>query len=129
MDIQEKVAYWRTIAASNWKTATHLFQGRRHAHALFFGHFYLEALLKALIVYRTGRDAPYGHKLFALAQEAGLQLDEKQHDVLTRATAYNIKMRYPDERLLQYKRLNRRFTEVELKEIRRIGKWIESQIK
>ncbi len=44
-------------------------------------------------------------------------------------TAYNIKTRYPDERLLFYKRLNRKFTEAELNEIRRIGKWIASQIK
>ncbi len=125
----DKVAYWKTIATQNWKTTTHLFETRRYAHALFFGHFYLEALLKALIVHRTGQDAPYGHKLYALALHAGLNLTEKQHDLLTRVTAYNIKTRYPDERLLFYKRLNRRFTEAELNEIHRIGRWIASQIK
>ncbi len=65
----------------------------------------------------------------ALALQAGLILTKEQHDLLTRVTVYNIKTRYPDERLLFYKRLNRKFTEAELNEIRRIGRWIASQIK
>lgn len=125
----DQVAYWKTIAMQNWKTTTHLFKTRRYVHALFFGHFYLEALLKALIVHRTGRNAPYGHKLYALALQAGLILTKEQHDLLTRVTAYNIKTRYPDERLLFYRRLNRKFTEAELNEIHRTGKWIASYIK
>lgn len=129
MNVREHVNYWTTLAASNWKTANTLFEKRRYPHALFFGHLYLETLLKALIVQRRGKHAPFGHKLFLLAQKAGLVLSEEQHDLFTRVTAYNIRTRYPDQRFQLYKRLNRKFTESELKEIRRIGNWIASQIK
>ncbi len=125
----DQVAYWKTIAAQNWKTTTRLFKARRYVYASLFAHSYLEALLKALIVHRTGQDAPYGHKLYALALQAGLIITKEQHDLLTRLTAHYIKRFYPDERLLSYKRLNGKLTEAELNEIRRIGKWIASQIK
>jgi HEPN domain-containing protein len=128
MDINEHVNYWTTLAASDWKAARNLFNTRSYPQALFYAHLYLEKLLKALIVQRTGKHAPYGHKLYTLAQKAGLALTEEQHDLLTRVTAYNIKTRYPDQRLALYKRLNRKFTESEMKEIGRIGKWIVSQI-
>lgn len=128
MQTTDQIKYWTITAADDWKTVRHLFQGRRYPQALFFAHLYLEKLLKALIVQHTGKEAPYGHKLYALALKANLTLDETQHDLLTRATAYNIVTRYPDQRLALYKRLNRKFTEAELKEIHRIGKWIASHI-
>lgn len=128
MVVNTQVKYWKTLAASNWKTANNLCETRRHVHALFFGHLYLEALLKALIVRRTGKYAPFGHRLYPLALKAGLEPTEEQHELLTRFTAYNIITRYPDERLALYKRFDRKFTQAELKEIRRMGKWIASHI-
>ncbi len=128
-DINTQIKYWKTLATDNLKTANSLFEKQRYMHALFFGHLYLEALLKALIVHRTHKDAPFGHKLYTLALKAGLELTETQHDLLTRFTAYNITTRYPDQRLLLYKRFDRKFTQAELKEIRRMGKWIASHLK
>lgn len=128
-DANTQIKYWKTLAADNLKTANSLFAKRRYMHALFFGHFYLEALLKALVVHRTQKDAPFGHKLYLLATHAGLELDETQHDLLTRVTAYNITTRYPDQRLLLYKRFDQKFTQTELKAIRRMGKWIASLLK
>jgi hypothetical protein len=58
-----------------------------------------------------------------------LQLTEEQHDLLTRFTAYNIATRYPDQRLALYKRFDRKFAQGELKEIRRMGKWLASHLK
>ncbi|MCX7838170.1 MAG: HEPN domain-containing protein [Anaerolineae bacterium] len=128
-DVSTQIKYWKTLAADNWRTATSLFEKQRYMHALFFGHLYLEALLKALIVHRTQKDAPFGHKLYTLALKAGLKLTDEQHDLLTRFTAYNITTRYPDQRLLLYKRFDREFTQIELKQIRRMGKWIASHLK
>ncbi len=127
--VNSQIKYWKTLAKDNWKTASSLFEKQRYMHALFFGHLYLEALLKALIVHRTQKDALFGHKLYTLALKAGLELTEEQHDLLTRFTAYNITTRYPDQRLLLYKRFDRKFTYAELKEIHRMGKWITSHLK
>ena len=128
-DIHTQIKYWKTLATDDLKTANSLFEKRRYMHALFFGHLYLEALLKALIVQRTEEDAPFGHKLYTLALKASLELTEEQHDLLTSFTAYNIITRYPDQRLLVYKRFDRKSTQAELKEIRRMGKWIASHLK
>ncbi|MBI5034261.1 MAG: HEPN domain-containing protein [Chloroflexi bacterium] len=114
-DINTQIKYWKTLANVNLKTANSLFEKRRHMHALFFGHLYLEVLLKALIVQHTYKDAPFGHKLYTLALKAALEINEAQHDLLTRFTAYNITARYPDQRLLLYKRFDRKFTQAELK--------------
>jgi HEPN domain-containing protein len=128
-DASTQIKYWKTLANDNLKTANSLFEKRRYMHALFFGHLYLEALFKALIVHRTQKDAPFGHKLYTLALKAGLGITDEQHDLLTRFTAYNITTRYPDQRLVLYKRFDRQFTQAELKEIRRMGKWIASHLK
>lgn len=129
MDIDARIKYWTGSAAHDIKAARHLFDTRDYPHALFFGHLYLEKLLKALIVRRSQRDAPYGHKLYTLALKADLELTERQHDLLTRATAYNLATRYPDQRLSMYKRFNRKFTQAELDEIQKMGRWIESHLK
>jgi HEPN domain-containing protein len=120
-DTNAQIKYWKTLATGNWKTAASLMDKRRYMHALFFGHLYLEALIKALIVQHTGIDAPFGHKLYWLALNAGLELTEEQHNLLTRFTAYNITTRYPDQRLALYKRFDHRYTQAELKEMRRMG--------
>lgn len=126
-DASTQIKYWKTLANDNLKTANSLFEKQRYMHALFFAH--LEKLLKALVVQRTEKDAPFGHKLYTLALKAGLALSEEQHDLMTRFTAYNITTRYPDQRLLLYKRFDRKFSQAELKEIRKMGKWITSHLK
>lgn len=97
MNVDKVVQYWTESAAEDWPVAKNLLDSGAHQYALFFGHLYLEKLLKALVVSRTGRHAPRTHNLLFLAERAGLSISPQQHEVLLRVTAYNIDTRYPDE--------------------------------
>ncbi len=129
MDIQESANYWKASALSDWKATRALFEKRRYPQCLFFGHLYLEKMLKAVIVHRTRTHAPYGHKLLLLAEIAGLDLSPELRRLLVEVTASNLETRYPEEQATLYHKFNRRYCDVWLREIRRIGKWLESFLK
>lgn len=116
------VTYWTIAADDDWKSVGVAFRGRDYVKALFWGHLYLEKLLKAVITKQTGKHAPYGHKLPTLAQKAKLKLSQDQIAFFERVTDYNIKARYPDYEMELKKRATRSFTQSELAEIERYGK-------
>jgi len=123
------VRYWLKTASTDWKTAHHLFEKRDYVNALFFGHLYLEKLLKAAAVQHTQSAAPWGHKLVKLADTANLALTPEQTALLARITEYNIKARYPDWKFEFYKTCTKKFCQNELGEIEGFAKWLRKQIK
>lgn len=122
------VRYWLITADDDLKSIRICFRARDYVKALFWGHLYLEKLLKAVITKQTGKHAPYGHKLSTLAQKAKLKLTPDQIAFLERVTDYNIKARYPDYEMELKKRATRSFTQSELAEIERYGKWFKSML-
>ena len=96
MEYEEVVQYWLTAAADDLKAAEHLYQARDYTHALFIAHLYLEKTLKALVVRRTGHQAPASHNLRYLSGKGSLALNAEQLAFLARVTEYAIKTRYPD---------------------------------
>jgi HEPN domain-containing protein len=129
VDIQESVDYWRASALSDWKAARALFEKRRYPQALFFGHLYLEKMLKAVIVHRTRTHAPYGHRLAQLAETARLEISPELRRLLVEVTAFNLETRYPEEQVKLYHKYNRKYCEGWLREIRKVGKWLESLLR
>lgn len=87
MNVDKVVQYWTESAAEDWPVTKHLLDSGAYQYALFFGHLYLEKLLKAMVVSRTGRHAPRTHNLLFLAERAGLAVSPQQHEVLLRVTA------------------------------------------
>ena len=98
MNVDQVVQYWLESAREDWPVAEHLLASKDYHYALFFGHLYLEKLLKALVVQTTGKHAPRTHNLSFLAARAGLAVPKDKQDLLLRVTAYNLETRYPDER-------------------------------
>jgi HEPN domain-containing protein len=129
VDVDEVVQYWLDLAEADWPVAEHLFVSGDYHYALFFGHLYLEKLLKALVVKATGEHAPRTHNLLFLAERAGLAVSEDKCDILVRVTGYNIETRYPEERMEARKRYTREYSEAELKVIRGVGEWLRSELK
>ncbi len=129
MNVQRVIDYWRKTSAADWKAAQSLFEKRSYPHALFFGHLYLEKILKAVVVHRTGAHAPYGHKLVALAEKAGLKITPEFRKFLVEVTDYNLETRYPENQARLYKKFTRKYCKTWLKEIRTVGKWLESLLK
>jgi HEPN domain-containing protein len=126
MNANEVVQYWLELAEDDWPVVERLFASGDYHYALFFGHLYLERLLKAVIVKKTGEHAPRLHNLTRLAESAGLIATEAQREVLVRVTAYNLETRYPEERFSARKRYTEEYTKAELDTIQEIGKWLKS---
>ena len=129
MNVDEVVQYWLELAEEDWPVAEHLLVSGDYHYALFFGHLYLEKLLKALVVSVTKQHAPRTHNLLFLAERADLTLSEDKRDMLMRVTAYNIETRYPEERAAARRRYTREYTEAELKVIHEVGEWLKSKLK
>jgi HEPN domain-containing protein len=129
MDVSEIVRYWLATAADDLVAAEHLFEAQDYTHALFFGHLYLEKLLKAQVVRQTRQHAPLSHNLRYLAEKGKLDLTQSQGSFLVRVTEYSIKTRYPDMDLQFRRQCTREFCQAELKQIREFGTWIEQTIR
>ncbi len=75
MNVEEVIQYWLASAEDDMMVAQHLYEVGDYPQALFFGHLYLDKLLKALVVQETGTHAPYKHNLALLAKAAGINVD------------------------------------------------------
>ena len=129
MNVDEVVQYWVELAIADWPVVNHLFASSDYNYALFFGHLYLEKLLKALVVKATQQHAPRTHNLPLLAERAGLTVSEDRRDLLVRVTGYSIESRYPEDHLGARKRYTREYCEREIEAIREVGQWLKSELK
>lgn len=62
-DTTKTVAYCIDGAKYDLGVATAMLKARKFPYALFMGHLALEKLLKALVVKRTKKHAPFSHSL------------------------------------------------------------------
>lgn len=102
-DLDTLVQYWLTNAQEKRATMAHLYEGKRYADALFFGHLVLECALKALVVQATRDHAPRTHNLPKLAAQTGAPFDDAALRLLTEANEFNQEGRYPDHKFSFYK--------------------------
>lgn len=129
MDVESVVLSWKEGARQKWRAARHAFQTRDYAESLFWGHLYIEKLLKALVVHRTGKHAPPIHKLTQLAEIAKLDLTPEMTQLLIEITTFNTETRYTEEKAELKAKFTRAYCQKWLKEIGKVGKWLESQFK
>jgi HEPN domain-containing protein len=103
------VEYWKKTAEYDYDTMKSLVKSRRYASALFFGHIVLEKILKALVVNNTKDHAPYIHDLIRLFQLTGLEMDKDTRKFLDEVNKFNIKARYPEQKLNFYKKCTKEY--------------------
>jgi HEPN domain-containing protein len=115
--MNEVVAYWLETSAHDKDTMDVLYENARYSDALFFGHIILEKILKALVVHSTGKHAPFTHDLVQLHKLAGVELDEKEIDLLDQVNDFNIRARYPERKMEFYKQCTKEFSEPYLTKI------------
>ena len=107
---KEIVKFWRDKAADDRITARELLKSKRYSACLFFVHIYLEKLLKAMTVDKTGKPAPYVHDLLDLANIAEIELSEEQKELLREINTFNIRARYDNYKSDFYKRATKNYT-------------------
>jgi len=126
LDVENLKTFWVTEAEEALRVATHLVEKEDFSYALFFGHLALEKILKGICVNSLRDHAPPIHNLVRLAGIAGLDVDEKTLNALIMITGFNIESRYPDFKRSFRKKCTRDFTMEQMREIKRIFKWLRS---
>lgn len=124
--IEEFTEYWHDTAINDWKTAKFLWDSKRYDACLFYCHLVLEKLLKGLIVQTTKTPAPYMHDLVELLSKTKINADEKIINNLAIFTGFNIRCRYPKDKLAFYKLCNRKFSEPYFKEAEKLVIWLKN---
>ena len=123
----EFIKFWRDGAEKSLKTADGLFGLKHYDWCLFFCHLTLEKTLKGLVVKATGEHPFPIHDLEKLAQQARLELTEKQIGELNEITTFNIQARYDDIKLSFYKKATRTYSEEFLNKTKELHQWLENQ--
>lgn len=128
MDTKKFIYYWVKSAEEDLKTAKSLFISKRYNHCLFFCHLFIEKILKALIVKKTEKLAPYDHSLLRLAESSGLEFSKEQLDFLDDITPFNIRARYDDVKLSFYKKADKEYTEDYFKRSQKMYYWLKKKL-
>lgn len=129
LNVKQVFEHWNKGAAQDWKSCLLLLSGKQYRQSLFFLHLTLEKKLKALVVLKTKKHAPFTHNLLILAGTAGLNLDKVEVDWLTTATTFNLSGRYPDEKQKLTSRFTKRFTEEWVKNAKQLIQKLNKQLK
>jgi len=112
------IDYWLKTAVEDLKAVDRLFGKKDYTWALFIAHLVLEKVLKGYYVKKVGKEAPYSHSLRYLAQQASLELNEEQKELLRTVTRFSIEARYPSEKSDFYKLCTKDYAEGYLKRIK-----------
>ncbi len=128
MNIEKIVVFWAESAKDDWPVAEHLFTSHDYHYSLFFGHLYLEKLMKALVVQVSKEHAPRSHNLLYLAERASLTISDSKREILARVNKYNLETRYPEDREALHDFYTPDFAKTELKVIWEMGEWLNSQL-
>ena len=110
MSLEKQIEFWLVSAERNWQTAQSLFELKHYDACLFYCHLTLEKLLKALVVEKTDKAAPFGHDLEKLSLLAGLKPAAEQIDNLRTITTFNMSARYDEAKQSFYKKCTPEYT-------------------
>ncbi len=119
-EIKKIISYWIATARHDYETMNSLFKNRRYSDSLFFAHIVLEKVLKAHAVEVLKKQARYTHNLVLLAEDAKLLLSEEEWNLLAEVNRFNIRTRYPDEKLQFYKQCTKAYTQDYLTKIKKL---------
>lgn len=124
---KEVVNFWRERAADDKITAKALLKSKRYSACLFFVHIYLEKILKALVVEKTGKAVPYTHDLLDLANIAKIELSEEQEELLREINTFNIRTRYDNYKLEFYRKATKNYTIKHFELTNKLYLWLEKK--
>lgn len=126
-DIEDIRTFWLAQSDEDFEVAKTLIASKKYPHALFFCHLAVEKLLKSLVTRATRANAPYGHNLQRLAEDAGLILPDDIRESLAEINTFNIKARYDDFKTQFYKKATVDYAQRYLREAERILLWLKTQ--
>jgi HEPN domain-containing protein len=121
-EIKNAIEYWEKTAERDYDTMLGLFKIKRYPESLFFGHIVLEKTLKGLVVKETEEQANFTHDLVKLVKSTKIILTKYELDLLKTVDTFNIRARYPEQKLKFYKTCTEKYTKQKLEEITKLYK-------
>lgn len=121
-------SYWISSSDRDYQVMIDLFKKGHYTWALFVGHLVIEKLLKAVFMQKCRKNPPLIHDLLRLAEKGGIELDEKQKDILDTVTTFNIQARYDDYHLDFFNKCTKDFTEEWINSIKELRKWLKQNL-
>lgn len=129
VQINDIIEYWVRGADEDYKTAKALLAAKRNAHSLFFCHLAIEKYLKALVVKKTEKNAPFNHNLAFLSSETGIVFSPDQLTLLDKINTFNIRARYDDFKFKFHQKATKEYTEEYFNLTTELFLWLQKQIK
>lgn len=123
----EIVKFWHDRAKDDRITARALLEAKRYSASLFFVHLSTEKILKALVIGKTGKAAPFTHDLLSLAEATKIELSEDQKKLLREINTFNIAARYDDYKPEFYKKATKSYAEKYFKSADKLYLWLEKK--
>lgn len=111
MQLADKITFWKKKAQGHYQLANEHFQLKNYVWCLFLCHLALEKVLKARVLEKTKREAPYTHDLIVLAKLADIQLTDDLVEKLETITGFNIEARYEDYKETLKKKADKKYTQ------------------
>jgi HEPN domain-containing protein len=127
-DIEKTVQYWLDGAEYDMGVAEAMYEKEKFPYALFMGHLAVEKMLKALVVKKARKHAPYTHSLSLLAEMSGIEIPVKTFKRLARFMEFHFEARYPKEQKKFYKKCTKDFTDKKMQEIREVFTWLKKKL-
>ncbi|GBE28783.1 MAG TPA: HEPN domain-containing protein [Candidatus Moranbacteria bacterium] len=127
LNTEKIIEYWESSSDMDFNTMMNLYKSRDYHWALFIGHLVLEKLLKALYVKRKNEHPVFIHDLLRLTKKIGIEINDKQADMLDTITTFNINARYDNYKQDFYKLCTKEFTDTWINNITELRQWIKEQ--
>ena len=128
IDAEKTYNHWIATSDKDFNTMIHLYDSKDFHWSLFMGHIVIERLLKACVVRKTRKHAPYTHDLAKLANLSGLQFPEEYLDWLDTITTFNINARYDSYKDAFYRKCTYDFTTEWIEKTKILRSWIKEKL-
>ena len=124
----ELMNFWIDSSEEDYNVMQYLYNGKKNSYCLFFGHLMLEKLIKALYAKnnKTTPYAPKSHDLLYLAEKTGIELTERQEDLLDIITKFNMNARYDDYKKEFAAKCTDEYTTEQIKNIEEVRTWLKN---
>lgn len=131
MDVKEKIEYWLETAHYDLVSAKAMLDTRRFLYVGFLCHQVVEKSLKAYFWLNEKKEPPYTHNLLILSEKSGFdeKATEEQLQLFNELMPLNIQARYPEDKELLLKSLNKKKCEALYIKTKDFYTWIKTLLK
>ncbi len=128
LNIEKIIDHWTSTSDKDFETMVNLYNSKDYHWSLFIGHIVIERLIKAIIVQKTNKHAPFTHDLRRLAKLSQIEFENEHISWLDTITTFNLNARYDSYKQAFYKKCTPDYTTIWISNIKKIRLWIKAKL-